>query len=154
MRAAILLAILAAVLSVGACDSGGKGSGGEDTAPPKDTVEETAAPVDTLVPEDTPPPQDTGPEPFTTGISAKGYGEFCTTDANCAADGLQCFTTGPEDLHATCSSACGDNLDCSEYHTCNLKLGGAHPLGICTVSEYCSSCQDDVQCMLPGMRCL
>jgi len=151
MRTTAILTTLA--LALGAC--GGDGKGGADAAAMQDTAQETAAaPADTPPPEDTPRPKDTGPESFTTGISAKGYGEYCTSSADCATDGLECFTTGPDDLYAQCSTSCTDNMDCSEYHTCNLKLGGAHPPQICTVSDYCSPCQDDVQCMLPGMRCL
>ncbi len=147
-------AILATALWACACSSGGDNQGAPDTASPADAARETAAPADTAAPEDTPPPKDTGPESFTTGISAKGYGEHCLSSADCGADGLECFTNGPDDLYAQCSTTCDDNLDCSEYHTCNLKLGGTHPPQICMVSEYCSPCQDDVQCMLPGMRCL
>ena len=153
LKTGLWMMMVAAALLLSGCDSGDK-KNGEDTAPPQDTVDEVAPRVDTPVPDDTPRPQDTGPEPFTTGISAKGYGGYCTSSADCTEFGLTCITDGPDDLYAQCSSTCTDNFDCSEYHTCDPKLGGEHPQQICMTADYCSTCQDDVQCMLPGMRCL
>lgn len=145
--------MVAAALLLSGCDSGDKKQG-EDTSPPQDAVDEVVPRADTPVPEDTPRPQDTVPETFTTGISAKGYGGYCTSSADCAEFGLTCITDGPDDLYAQCSSTCTDNFDCSEYHTCDPKLGSEHTQHICMTADYCSECQDDVQCMLPGMRCL
>jgi hypothetical protein len=141
---------LLVILAIGGCDAGG----GAEPGPAADAALEIAASADTAKPSEIVPGEALPPGPFETGISAKGYGEYCASDADCPETELSCFTNGPADLYAVCSSSCGDNLDCSEYHTCNLKLGGDHPPMICTESDFCSPCQDDIQCMLPGMRCL
>ncbi len=141
---------LLVILAVGACDAGG----GAAPGPAADAAAEIAASVDTTLAGDRLPTEAPGPQPFETGVSAKGYGDDCLSDEDCSEPGLSCFTNGPTDLYAVCSSSCKDNYDCSKYHTCNLKLGGAHPPMICSESEFCSPCQDDIQCQLTGMRCL
>jgi hypothetical protein len=147
---------LSAVLLI-AC--GGGDDGGKDTVTSVDTAKVDTVSVDT--PLDTPldTPQDTlqvdtGPEAFSTGYSAKGYGEFCTTFADCQEFGLSCFITGQSDLYPVCSKKCETNLDCPEYFVCGYKTGWAEPAHICLEARYCDECQDDVQCMLPGMKCI
>lgn len=134
-----------------------------------DIVPEVAAPVDQVEPADVPvadiqpdagqaevadvPPMDV-PDVFKTGISAKGYGEYCTSQADCAPYLLGCFNNGPEDVKPLCSKTCKSNMDCPEYFVCKHKPGTQADMNICMDAVFCSECQADVQCELPGMVCV
>ena len=110
---------------------------------PVETVEETAIEDAVVV-----------PDGFHTGISAKGYGQFCRLDSECSEFGLTCFNYGPEDVRPICSKECDTNMDCPEYYVCQYKSGFESPVKICMQAPYCSECQDDIQCKLAGMKCV
>lgn len=94
------------------------------------------------------------PDIFRTAISAKGYGEHCSTYDDCKDYGLSCYNFGTDDHDPFCSSKCESNKDCSLYHVCDYKLGLEKPLRVCRQARFCSTCQVDSQCMLAGMQCV
>jgi hypothetical protein len=99
------------------------------------------------------PPLDV-PDVFQTGISAKGYGDYCKNYDDCKEFDLLCFNFGPEDVEPFCSAECQSNVDCSVYHVCDYKLGWDEPVKVCRTAQFCAPCQVDSQCMLSGMECV
>jgi hypothetical protein len=151
----------ALVLLLAACSATSDKS--PDVAPDQASSPDVTQPVDVPavdVPPDPgrPDPQDIVPadvpDVFKTGISAKGYGEFCTSQADCAQYLLGCFSNGPEDVKPICSKTCKSNLECPEYYVCKHKTGMPADQNICMEAVFCSECQADVQCELPGMVCV
>ena len=87
---------------------------------------------------------------------ATGLGAHCTTNANCAADGLVCDTSNgwnrcapPPSNHI--GTACTSTIDCGtdSRSACATAAGDAYPGGYCTM-EPCN----DVAVCPPGGTCV
>jgi len=127
--------------------------GGQDSRRSGDSGAEVDAVAEVDVneiPEDVPP----APDVFSTGISAKGYGQHCKGHTECVPYGLACYSWGDEDADPFCSKNCEDSFDCPEYFVCDYKYGFETPLKLCKEAKYCSPCEADIQCSLAGMECI
>jgi hypothetical protein len=160
MRVAAGYLIPVLVVMAVACSSGGGGST-EDTGA-KDVAAETAAPETSsdaaeVVPDVADVVAEIAadvPDVFHTGVSPKGYGEFCFEYSDCEEFGLLCFNFGAEDPDPICTMECDSYQDCSIYHVCDYKYGIETPLKVCMAAKYCSECEEDSQCLLSGMECI